>query len=175
MQDVLASLRDVQGVIGAFLLDEDGRLIARDMPAMFDDNTLASASARISQLRAAFELGSEQFEGCTARFGSHLVMLRPAEARSLCVICPVDVNLTMLEMGLNLITRRVAAPKTERVSFPPPPPIVDAAPAPSSAISSEAAAVRPSSPPPAPSTATPSQPGEPMGERTRFFRGRPVR
>lgn len=175
MHSALASLRDVEGVIGSFVLDEEGRLLARDMPAMFDDETLASAGARMSQLRAALELASESFEGCTARFGPHLVMLRPAEARSLCVLCPVDVNVTMLEMGLNLITRRVAAPRAERTSILPPPPDPKPAQVASPSTPPPAAAGRTSRPPPAPSTPPPSSAGEPVGERTRIFRGRPVR
>src|SRR5690606_24944313 len=100
---------------------EQGNLLARDMPSLFDDLTLSSASARLGRLRAAFENDAERFEGCTARFGAHLVLLRAAEARTLCVLCPVNTNLTMLEMGLNLIARRLAAPKSPPLITPPRP------------------------------------------------------
>lgn len=122
MESALASLRDVEGVIGSFLIDEHGTLLARDMPAMFDDEVLRSAGARLGRLRAAFENDAERFEGCTARFGAHLLFLRAAEARTLCVLCPTATNRIMLEMGLNLVARRVAAPKAPVPFVPPHPP-----------------------------------------------------
>lgn len=111
MDTALQSLRDVKGVLGSFLLDEHGQLLARDMPSMFDSHALGQASLRLSQLRAALELGKEGFEGCTARFGGHLLVVRAAEARTLCVLCPVGTDLSTLTMGINLASRRVSAPR----------------------------------------------------------------
>lgn len=205
MQSALASLRDIEGIIGSFLLDERGNLLARDMPSMFDDDTLAFASARMGRLRAAFETGSERFEGCTARFGAHLIILRPAAARSLCVMCPVGTNMAMLEMGINLIARRLSAPKSEpqpgaavhsHWTTPAPPQAAAGAGSAGSAGShslapaSASQSMRPSapglismSPPPAQAALLPQEaPDEPDresqppgGEPTRLFRGRPLR
>lgn len=194
MQSALASLRDIEGIIGSFLLDERGNLLARDMPSMFDDDTLAFASARMGRLRAAFETGSERFEGCTARFGAHLIILRPAAARSLCVMCPVGTNMAMLEMGINLIARRLSAPKSE----PQPGAAVHShwtTPAPPQAAAGAGSAGSAGSHSLAPACASQSMrpsvqaallpqeaPGEPDresqppgGEPTRLFRGRPLR
>src|SRR5689334_12780516 len=119
MESTLHSLRDIEGVLGSFLLDELGRVVARDMPSVFDEHTLDQASLRLSQLRAAFETGKDNFEGCTARFGGHLLVLRAAEARTLCVLCPVGTNLSTLTMGINLVSRRVSAARRP-LSMPPP-------------------------------------------------------
>lgn len=162
MENVLQSLRDIEGVLGSFLLDDRGELIAHDMPTLFDQSTLAYASARLSQLRAALESATtEGFGGCTARFGSHLLLLRAAQARTLCVLCPVGTNLNTLQMGLNLVARRVAA-LPQRVpprTVPPAPHVPVPRPA------------RASLPPPEEHTEVP--PADP-GSTTRFFRGRPV-
>jgi hypothetical protein len=166
MENALRSLRDIDGVVGSFLLDQHGELVARDMPGIFDEGTLRSASRRLGQLRAAFEANGYAFDGCSARFGVHLVVLRAAARRTLCVVCPVGTNLSTLQMGLNLVARR-AQELPDRASSPP--------------------ALRPSLPPPAPMQppATPNyaeqQPppqgealSEPAQSTTRFFRGRPV-
>lgn len=175
----LHSLRDIQGVLGSFLLDELGRVLARDMPSVFDEHTLSQASLRLSQLRGAFETGKEGFEGCTARFGGHLLVLRAAEARTLCVLCPVGTNLSTLTMGINLVSRRVSAPRRP-LSIPPlqptatpasvPPPKAASAPI----MAPIGASVVSPAPRPAPhEESRESIPPEPMST-TRFFRGRPV-
>lgn len=164
MENALRSLRDIDGVVGSFLLDQHGELMARDMPSVFDEGTLRGASRRLGQLRAAFEADGHEFDGCTARFGAHLVILRAAAKRTLCVVCPMGTNLSTLQMGINLVARR-AHELPDRVSAPPP-------------------AARPSLPPPppvAPVIYADVQPGahvdgtaESAQSTTRFFRGRPV-
>lgn len=159
MESVLQSLRDIEGVLGSFLLDDHGELIAHDMPSLFDRSTLAYASTRLSQLRAALEAATTAgFDGCTTRFGSHLLLLRAAQARTLCVLCPVGTNLNTLHMGLNLVARRVAA-----LPQPVPARPLPHAPAPRPA--------RVSLPPPEEQAEVPA--ADP-GSTTRFFRGRPV-
>jgi hypothetical protein len=184
METALRSLRDIDGVLGSFLVDDAGQLLARDMPSIFDEHALRSAGQRLGQMRAAFEADGGAFEGCTARFGGHLLVLRAAAKRTLCVLCPVGTNMTTLQMGLNLVSRR-AHELPERASLPPhapsfhgaqygvpPPP----APAPHSAAPSSSGQ-RPSSPPVAAAPLDPMASGDPSSEPqsiTRFFRGRPV-
>jgi predicted regulator of Ras-like GTPase activity (Roadblock/LC7/MglB family) len=166
LEGVLRSLRDIDGVLGSFLLDERGQLLAQDMPGVFDRDTLTHASTRLSQLRAALESGAAAtFEGCAARFGSHLLLLRAVHGRTLCVLCPVGTNLNTLQMGLNLVARRVAgepsqsaAPPAPRASLPPAPPAQRAS----------------LPPPPRASQPPPEEPPQDPGSTTRFFRGRPV-
>jgi hypothetical protein len=187
MENVLRSLRDIEGVLGSFLVDGSGLLLARDMPSIFDELTLRSASQRLSQLRAAFESDGHAFEGCTARFGGHLLVLRAAEKRTLCVLCPVGTNMNTLQMGLNLVARR-SQDVSPRASLPPSPSFPGLAPTTSLGPSSQPAAPTPgtglspsaqsvSSAPSAagPLARTPSaEQGSEPHSITRFFRGRPV-
>lgn len=162
MENVLRTLRDIEGVLGSFLLDERGQLIAQDMPSLFDDSVLTHASARLVQLRAALEASvAAGLDGCTARFGGHLLLLRAAQARTLCVLCPVGTNLNTLQMGLNLVARRVAEPPQPSA----PAPQQSRAPTPQQSLSPRTAAP--------PREAHVEPPADP-GSTTRFFRGRPV-
>ncbi|MFT3923174.1 MAG: hypothetical protein QM778_11635 [Myxococcales bacterium] len=119
MQTTLATLRDIEGVLGSFLIDEGGQLMARDMPGVFDDATLNSASLRLSRLRGALESESPSFGGCVARFGEHLLVVRPVAKRLLCVLVPKGANLTALQMGTNLVTRRLAQETAQTFDIPP--------------------------------------------------------
>jgi predicted regulator of Ras-like GTPase activity (Roadblock/LC7/MglB family) len=194
MESALHSLRDIEGVLGSFVLDAHGTLLARDMPTMFDHETLRAASVRLSQLRAALEANGDGFDGCTARFGNHLLVLRAAEARTLCVLCPLGVNLNTLQMGLNLVARRVGSVEasgslrepgnddrrassipTLRPSLPPTPALPPTAPL-TQTLSYEPqtqgheASTQTLPPPPERPELVPMEP-----EPSRFFRGRPVR
>ena len=53
----LATLMDVGGVVGSFVCTPNGRLVSREIPAMFDDGTLAEAGSRLVRFREAFAAG----------------------------------------------------------------------------------------------------------------------
>jgi hypothetical protein len=168
MQIILNTLRDIEGVLGSFFVDETGKLLARDMPGVFDDATLSSASLRLSRLRAALEADAPSFDGCVARFGEHLLVLKPVATRTLCVLVPKGANLTALSMGTTLVARRL-------VGVPQEPERSAAAPLPNPAAPPPEH--RSSLTPPAPRPPTPEQMPNAAGERPaarRFFRGRPV-
>lgn len=119
----LRSLRDVAGVLGSFLLDRQGHPVLADLPAMFDEAALSFSGERLARLRAALETGGESFDGCTTRFGEHLLVLRPVQAGTLCVLGTSDISLATLNMGLSLVVRRITAePAVVRESTPAPAP-----------------------------------------------------
>lgn len=121
----LRSLRDVAGVLGSFLLDRDGRPVVADVPAMFDEAALSASGERLVRLRAALESGGGGFDACTARFGEHLLVVRPVEAWTLCVLGLSEINHATLQMGLNLVVRRLCAePVAVEVAPPPAAPLM---------------------------------------------------
>jgi predicted regulator of Ras-like GTPase activity (Roadblock/LC7/MglB family) len=121
----LTALRDIEGVLGSFLLDPDGQVLARDLPPLFDVDALANASVHLSRLRAALEVEGNSFECCVARFGPHLLLLRAAQANTLCVLCPRGTNMPAVHMSTTLVARRIVNPsggRTSSPSLPPPEP-----------------------------------------------------
>lgn len=117
----LTALRDIEGVLGSFLLDPDGQILARDLPPLFDADALAKASVHLSRLRAALEIEGNTFESCVARFGPHLLLLRAAQANTLCVLCPRGTNMPAVHMSTTLIARRIGNPggRASSPSLPP--------------------------------------------------------
>jgi len=153
MHSALTTLRDIEGVVGSFVIDGDGHVLGRDIPAMFDDATLGYAAERLARLRDALEGERSTLEGGVARFGSHLLVMKAAADRTLCVIVPQGTNLMSLQMGANIVARRVAQlpPEPERAevhvasiatSVAPEPPSVSA-PTPPAAAAAPPAATKP--------------------------------
>lgn len=163
MHSALTTLRDIEGVVGSFVIDGDGHVLGRDIPAMFDDATLGYAAERLARLRDALEGDQGHLDGGVARFGSHLLVMKAAAERTLCVIVPQGTNLMSLQMGANIVARRVAqlpADKSESVTVP----AVDAAATTVPVVSGVVTSPLPSTvPPPAPKPAA-----------GRMFRGRRI-
>jgi predicted regulator of Ras-like GTPase activity (Roadblock/LC7/MglB family) len=107
VQAALAPLRDLPHVQGCFVVSEMGRLLARDLSALFSDDILAEVAPRALRLCETFAHGGEELRGCTLRFSDHLVLLRPMRDGVLCVLASAEVNLLALKMGVNLTVRRL--------------------------------------------------------------------
>ena len=108
VQAALAPLRDLPQVQGCFVVSDMGRLLARDMSALFGDDVLAEVAPRALRLCETFTNGPEALHNCTLRFASHMVMLRPMRDGVLCVLASSDVNVLALRMGVNLTVRRLS-------------------------------------------------------------------
>jgi predicted regulator of Ras-like GTPase activity (Roadblock/LC7/MglB family) len=108
VQAALGPLRDLPQVQGCFVVSEMGRLLARDMSALFGDDILAEVAPRALRLCETFSNGPEALHNCTLRFASHTVLLRPIRDGVLCVLASSDVNVLALRMGVNLTVRRLS-------------------------------------------------------------------
>jgi predicted regulator of Ras-like GTPase activity (Roadblock/LC7/MglB family) len=201
----LQSMRDVPGVQGSFVVSDFGRLLARDMPAMFGDDILGEAGPRALRLRETLSYGGQDVQACTLRYGDFLVFVRPLRDGLLCVLAGADINPAVMKMAMNLAIRRLNALLSQSGAQALPPATgASATPAaPARLVTAATGAVRP---PPLPANARrphpprppgpPTQPADPTtrvvetqeipfpgsprsdaGDRTivRMYRGRPVR
>jgi predicted regulator of Ras-like GTPase activity (Roadblock/LC7/MglB family) len=109
VQAAMGPLRDLPHVQGCFVVSEMGRLLARDLSALFGDDILAEVAPRALRLCETFSHNNEELRGCTLRFNDHLVLLRPMRDGILCVLASAEVNLLALRMGLNLTIRKLNA------------------------------------------------------------------
>lgn len=167
MYAALATLRDIDGVVGSFVIDAEGHVLGRDMPNLFDEDTLGYAGERLARLRHALEGERCNLDGGVARFGQHLLVMKAAAERTLCVIVPQGTNLIALQMGANIVARRVAhmAPELNRLSDA----AITAAGMTVAPVVPAVAAVASVAPPVSTPAPTPSPSAAP-----RMFRGRPI-
>ena len=103
----LESLRDVEGVIGSFVLDEGGVVLGRDLPNLFDAETLSSIGMRVHRLLEALrdEPGSEAH--LTLRYAEHKLYLQRLTQGVIGVISGPRASSPAMTMALTLVGRRI--------------------------------------------------------------------
>jgi predicted regulator of Ras-like GTPase activity (Roadblock/LC7/MglB family) len=104
----LATLNDVAGVAGSFVCTQSGRLIARQIPALFEDSVLVEAGSRLLRVGEAFAAGGDELEMAVIRYGEHRIYLKSIAGGILCIVVAGQVNMPALRMAANLVGRRIA-------------------------------------------------------------------
>ena len=106
--ELLRSLRDVEGVLGAFLWGKGGSgLLARDMP--IDADVLGEVGPRIERIFEAFDGAGDDLEIGTLVFGAHRLHLHELEPAFVAVLSSPSTNVPALKMALHLVGRGVCA------------------------------------------------------------------
>jgi len=123
MRASLATLKDVDGITGSFVCTPNGRLVAREIPALFDDGALVEAGSRLVRMREAFAAGGDDLDVGVVRFRDHRIYLKAVGDSLLCILAEGAVNMPALRMAANLVGRRIgpAVARLEAEPLPPPP------------------------------------------------------
>ena len=119
----LRMLRDIEGVLGSFVIGERGHMLGRDVPSACGTDVLQLVGGRVQQLCDAFvgaQIGGG-FECTTLYFQQHKLHVRALGNAFLIVVSSADVNLPALKMAVNMVGRQVlsdfaAAAEEERRS-----------------------------------------------------------
>jgi len=104
----LASLRDVEGVIGSFVLGESGTLLGRDLPNLFDDEVLGSVGLRVHRLLETFDAQGESGAHFSLRYAEHKLFLHRVDQAVIAVISGPQASSPAMTMALTLVGRRVS-------------------------------------------------------------------
>jgi predicted regulator of Ras-like GTPase activity (Roadblock/LC7/MglB family) len=115
----LATLKDVSGITGSFVCAQSGRLVAREIPALFEDAVLAEAGSRLVRVGETFAASGDELEMAVIRYGEHRVYLKSLAGGLLCIVVAGPVNMPALRMAANLVARRIG-PAVARVRDEPP-------------------------------------------------------
>ncbi|HSC86870.1 MAG TPA: hypothetical protein VLC09_06345, partial [Polyangiaceae bacterium] len=120
---VLSSLRDVDGIVGSFVVNSDGDLVAEDLPAYFA-GVAEQVAPRAVRLRDALSLTEGSVSACTIRYADHKLSLRSVHGALLAVVASQGVNAPALRMAMNLVARKCSPEELASASFTLNPPAV---------------------------------------------------
>jgi hypothetical protein len=82
-------------------------VVARELPAMFDDLTLAEAGTRLALLQETFAAVGDRLDSAVLRFRDHRIYVKPLSCGALCIITVGSVNMPVLRMAANLVGHRI--------------------------------------------------------------------
>jgi predicted regulator of Ras-like GTPase activity (Roadblock/LC7/MglB family) len=167
LQSLLRSLRDVDGVLGSFVLGRQGGLDARDLPDYFDSAVLLEVAPRVERLYEAWKSLGSELETASLSFAEHKLHLREFGAGFLAVVSLTQVNAPALRMAMGMVGRRLGSALDAQANPYAPRPLLAGEPRPSAAQTQAAPDGRPTRPTrPAP---------EPDPSKARIYRGNVVR
>jgi predicted regulator of Ras-like GTPase activity (Roadblock/LC7/MglB family) len=124
LSQILAAMRDVDGVHGSFVVTRAGLLAGKDLPPMFDDAVLNEVGRRVARLYEGLSAAGQEPDHCVMRFADHKLYLRSVANGFLCVLSTNSVNTPALKMALTLTSRRVDPLITEATTSSAPSPSV---------------------------------------------------
>jgi len=120
MNASLATLKDVAGIAGSFVCTPNGRVVAREISALFDDAVLVEAGSRLVRMREAFAAAGDELEVGVVRFRDHRIYLKSVGDSLLCILAEGAVNMPSLRMAANLVGRRIGGAVAQLEAEPPP-------------------------------------------------------
>lgn len=118
----LESLKDLEGILGSFVIGSGGSVLAQDIPSYFG-SAAYDIGARAVRLKEALEFAEGELSHLVLRYGSHKVALRPLKGGLLTIVSESAVNMPALRMAMNLVARKLesAGIATDDEATPPPP------------------------------------------------------
>jgi predicted regulator of Ras-like GTPase activity (Roadblock/LC7/MglB family) len=127
----LKDINAVVGVTGSFVCDDEGRIVAKLMPNIFDDNLLSPVGRTIAQTIAGLKIAQRcKIGDIDLVYDKGRVIVKSIDEGCLCILCVKRVNTPLLNLAVN-----VAAKKLEEKFNKPQPiqPIAKAEPVPAPA------------------------------------------
>lgn len=162
----LETLKDLEGILGSFVIGPRGSVLAQDFPSYFG-SAAYDIGARALRLKEALEVAEGELGHCVLRYGSHKVALRPLKGGLLTIVSEAAVNMPALRMAMNLVARRLESAGLETDNAVSPPPPTTRPKPPVSATADQSPAPTAAGPPEAPSARHPKN-------RAVLFRGKRI-
>ncbi len=105
--EALSTLKEIQGVLGGFLVDTQGKVIANDLPSYIRE-AIDHVGARLLHTAEALGMFNGDQQLCSLNFKNYRLILRSSEVGLVSVLAERQANLAALRMALNLVARQLA-------------------------------------------------------------------
>lgn len=132
MQTILQGLNSVPGVMGAVLSNTRSDVLAHSMPSFFDEKTMNNVATMINDNLIGLQdaTGGVKLFDIRGELGRILIKIMPNMI--LAVLCEQSVNTQLLQISLNVATKKLeqipaeqlvaaSAPAAKQVTAPPAP------------------------------------------------------
>jgi predicted regulator of Ras-like GTPase activity (Roadblock/LC7/MglB family) len=106
--DTLRLLRDIPGVAGSYLLDQDAKVLVRDVSADLGDDLLATVGSRAAAALSAADQAMSETVGVTMRFARLSVYCSHAGTNLLVLLGAPSTSTSAVKMALRVSATSLA-------------------------------------------------------------------
>lgn len=130
MEDILKDINAVVGVTGSFVCSEEGQVLARVLPDVFDVNMLSSIGRTLAQTIAGLETTNRRKVGdMDLVYGGGRLIVKNLGEGCLCILCVRRINVPLLNLTANVAVKRLSERLKEARPVPVPAPRTTTTPA----------------------------------------------
>jgi predicted regulator of Ras-like GTPase activity (Roadblock/LC7/MglB family) len=123
VESILKDINAVVGVTGSFVCNQEGQVVARALPAVFDEATLSLVGRTATQTVAGLQTLRRRKAGdLDLLYGGGRVLVKNLRYGCLCILCVPRINVPLLNLTANVAARKLSAMLREQVSVPQPTP-----------------------------------------------------
>lgn len=109
VEQALALLRDVEGVVGSIAIANTGQLLGSDLPRLFDVGATEALAMRVSQVRARLASAGGALQTAAFRYETHALHVSQLASGLLGVLAERSAHEPALDMATRLVGQRVDA------------------------------------------------------------------
>lgn len=106
MQTILQQITAIDGVIGTSLYNEQGKILAAACPLILDEKQLGTAAGTVLDCLHALQI-PQTLVTMDLRFAEGRLIVRPLTGAYISVLCSKNVNMSMVNITLNLALRKL--------------------------------------------------------------------
>jgi hypothetical protein len=107
MLKILNALKDIPGVVGSFVLGDEGALLCRELPAIYPDAIFSELGRRLIGVKDAVETQAPPFADLLLKFDSFCLLNRRASKCTLSILATQSVNQPALRMATNVALKQI--------------------------------------------------------------------
>ncbi len=109
MENNLAEINSLLGVMGSLVCDPDGNIIVQAMPDTYDVDKLSVTARVISQTLQALDTSGHRIAEMDLQFEGGRVILKNLRGGTLAILCARNINLPLLNMTASVAAKKIAA------------------------------------------------------------------
>lgn len=123
MENILRDINAVVGVTGSFVCNEEGQIVSKLMPSVFDNSMLSPVGRTIAQTIAGLKIARECTIGdLDLLYDQGRLIVKNVGEGCLCILCVQRINIPLLNLTANVAVKKLH----DILQEAPPTPIVEA-------------------------------------------------
>lgn len=110
VKDILQDINDVAGVLGCFVADGSGMVVASSLPGVFDQDSLTTVSKTISKTVEGLRMARKRkVSELDLVFDSGRLVIKVLSPGFLYVLCVPAMNVSLLNLTANVASKKLSA------------------------------------------------------------------